>query len=154
MLSFSAPTSPCASTVIDRVRSPFVTAVDTSAIARTCEVRLPASWFTLSVKSFQVPAAPGTFAWPPSLPSIPTSRATVVTCPAKVLSVSVIELMVSARAATSPLASITNFWVKSPSATAVTTLTIPRTCLVKFDAMKFTLSVKSFQVPSAPGTRA
>ena len=32
---------------------------------------------TLSVRSFQVPATPGTRAWPPSLPSTPTSRATV-----------------------------------------------------------------------------
>ena len=31
---------------------------------------------TLSVRSFQVPATPGTCAWPPSLPSVPTSRAT------------------------------------------------------------------------------
>ena len=35
MLSLSAATSPCASTAIDRVRSPLVTAVATSAIART-----------------------------------------------------------------------------------------------------------------------
>ena len=35
MLSLSAATSPEASTLIDRVRSPFVTAVATSAIART-----------------------------------------------------------------------------------------------------------------------
>ena len=34
---------------------------------------------TLSVRSFQVPATPGTCAWPPSLPSVPTSRATRVT---------------------------------------------------------------------------
>ena len=46
---------------------------------RTWFVRLPASMFTLSVRSLQVPAAPGTLAWPPSLPSVPTSRATVVT---------------------------------------------------------------------------
>ena len=38
----------------------MVTAVATSAIARTCVVRLAASWLTLSVRSFQVPAAPGT----------------------------------------------------------------------------------------------
>ena len=31
---------------------------------------------TLSVRSFHVPATPGTCAWPPSLPSVPTSRAT------------------------------------------------------------------------------
>ena len=60
MLSLSAATSPWASTVIERVRSPLVTAVATSAMARTCVVRLAASWFTLSVRSFQVPAAPGT----------------------------------------------------------------------------------------------
>ena len=35
MLSFSAATSPIASTMIERVRSPWVTAVATSAIART-----------------------------------------------------------------------------------------------------------------------
>ena len=62
MLSFNAATSPWASTVIDRVRSPLVTAVDTSAIARTWLVRFAARPFTLSVKSRQVPAAPGTLA--------------------------------------------------------------------------------------------
>src|SRR5215510_11178639 len=31
---------------------------------------------TESVKSFHVPATPGTSAWPPSLPSVPTSRDT------------------------------------------------------------------------------
>jgi len=31
---------------------------------RTCAVRLPAIEFTLSVRSFQVPATPGTLAWP------------------------------------------------------------------------------------------
>ena len=68
-------------------------------------VRLAASWFTLSVRSFHVPAAPGTRAWPPSLPSTPTSRATVVTWSAKVASVSIMVLMVSASSAISPLAS-------------------------------------------------
>jgi hypothetical protein len=34
---------------------------------------------TESVRSFHVPATPGTIAWPPSLPSVPTSRATRVT---------------------------------------------------------------------------
>ena len=43
MLSFRAATSPCASTAIDRVRSPFVTAVATSAMARTCVVSFAAS---------------------------------------------------------------------------------------------------------------
>ena len=38
---------------------------------------------TLSVRSFQVPATPRTRAWPPRLPSVPTSRATRVTSEAK-----------------------------------------------------------------------
>src|SRR3954464_15292817 len=46
---------------------------------RTWPVRLEAMEFTLSVRSFQVPATPRTVAWPPSLPSVPTSRATRVT---------------------------------------------------------------------------
>src|SRR6187455_116520 len=52
----------------------------TSAILRTWLVKLLAMELTLSVKSFQVPATPGTTAWPPSLPSVPTSRATRVSC--------------------------------------------------------------------------
>ena len=79
MLSFSAATSPAASTVMERDRSPVVTAVATSAMARIWVVRVAASRLTLSVRSRQVPAAPGTLAWPPSFPSMPTSRATVVT---------------------------------------------------------------------------
>src|SRR5262249_27630920 len=51
----------------------------TSAMARTWVVRFAASWLTFSVRSFHVPAAPGTLAWPPNLPSTPTSRATPVT---------------------------------------------------------------------------
>ncbi len=39
--------------------------------------------FTESVRSFHVPATPGTCAWPPSLPSVPTSRATRVTSAVK-----------------------------------------------------------------------
>ena len=105
MLSFNEATSPSASTVIERVRSPLVTAVATSAIARTWVVRFAARRFTFSVSSRQVPAAPGTRACPPSLPSVPTSRATLVTWSAKVASVSIMLLMVSASAATSPFAS-------------------------------------------------
>ena len=42
--------------------------------------------FTLSVRSFHVPATPLTFAWPPRMPSVPTSRATRVTSDANELS--------------------------------------------------------------------
>ena len=79
MVSFSWSTSPLASTVIFLDRSPLATAVDTSAMFRTWAVRLEAMMFTLSVRSFHVPATPFTSAWPPSLPSLPTSLATRVT---------------------------------------------------------------------------
>ena len=62
MLSFSSATSPEASTVIEWVRSPSATALVTSAIARTCRVRLPASSLTFSVSRFQVPETPSTSA--------------------------------------------------------------------------------------------
>src|SRR5438034_1274069 len=37
-------------------------------------VRLPAMKFTLSVRSFHVPETPSTWAWPPSLPSVPARK--------------------------------------------------------------------------------
>ncbi len=154
MLFFSSCSSPCTWTWIERVRSPWVTAVATSAMARTWVVRFAASWLTLSVRSFQVPAAPGTAAWPPSLPSTPTSRATVVTWSAKMARVSIMLLMVSERAAISPLASTVSLRFRSPPATAVTTWAMPRTWFVRLPAMKLTLSVRSFQVPATPGTEA
>ena len=55
-LSFRTATSPLASTRTCLVRSPSVTAVATSAMARTWLVRLAANWLTLSVRSFQTPA--------------------------------------------------------------------------------------------------
>ena len=79
MVFFNSRISPCTSTVIFFDKSPFATAVVTSAIFLTCAVRLPAIWFTESVRSFHTPATPFTFACPPSLPSEPTSRATLVT---------------------------------------------------------------------------
>jgi hypothetical protein len=139
---------------MDRVRSPLVTAVATSAMARTWFVRLAARRLTLPVRSFHVPAAPGTLAWPPSRPSTPTSRATLVTWSANVASVLVMLLIVSARAATSPFDLTVRFCVRSPPATAVTTLTMPRTCSVRLAAMTFTVSVRSFHVPATPGTTA
>ncbi len=83
MVLLSSSSSPLTSTVIFFERSPRATAVVTSAMLRTCAVRLPAIELTLSVRSRQVPATPFTSAWPPSLPSVPTSRATRVTSDAK-----------------------------------------------------------------------
>ena len=96
MVSFNCKISPRTSTVIFFDRSPLATAVVTSAMLRTCEVRLPAMELTESVRSFQVPATPGTLAWPPSLPSVPTSRATRVTSEAKELNWSTMVLAVAA----------------------------------------------------------
>ena len=70
---------------------------------RTWAVRLPAIEFTLSVRSFHVPATPFTSAWPPSLPSVPTSRATRVTSEANELSWSTIEFTVRPMRRNSPM---------------------------------------------------
>ena len=90
-------------------------------------MRFEAIEFTEFVKSFQVPATPRTNAWPPSLPSVPTSRATRVTSPAKALSWSTIVLMVSLSSAISPRTSTVIFFDKSPPATAVVTSAMFRT---------------------------
>ena len=96
MVFFSSRISPFTSTVILRERSPRATAVVTSAMLRTWPVRLPAIELTESVKSFHVPATtPGTTAWPPSRPSVPTSRATRVTSAANERSCSTIVFSVS-----------------------------------------------------------
>ena len=103
MVFFSSRISPFTSTVIFLERSPLATAVVTSAMLRTWPVRLPAMELTVSVRSFHVPATPWTSAWPPSLPSVPTSRATRVTSEAKELSWSTIVLMVFFSSRISPL---------------------------------------------------
>ena len=60
MVSFNSRISPRTSTVIFLERSPLATAMVTSAMLRTWPVRLLAIELTLSVRSFQVPATPGT----------------------------------------------------------------------------------------------
>src|SRR5438874_3516760 len=121
---------------------------------RTWAVRLPAMEFTLSVRSFHVPATPRTSAWPPSLPSDPTSRATRVTSEANERSWSTIVLMVFLSSRISPFTSTVIFFERSPLATAVVTSAMLRTCPVKLAAMKFTLSVRSLHVPATPSTLA
>ncbi len=123
----SSRISPRASTSIFFDRSPRATAVVTRAMLRTWLVRLLAIELTLSVRSFQVPATFGTCAWPPSRPSVPTSRATRVTSSAKAESVSTIVLITSASAATSPSASTVIRCDRSPLATAVATWAMERT---------------------------
>ena len=81
---------------------------------RTWAVRLPAIEFTLSVRSFHVPATPFTSAWPPSFPSVPTSRATRVTSDANERSWSTIVLMVFFSSRISPCTSTVIFFERSP----------------------------------------
>ena len=109
---------------------------------------------TLSVKSFHVPPMPLTSAWPPSLPSVPTSRATRVTSEAKALSWSTMVLIVSLSSRISPFTSTVILRLRSPRATAVVTSAMLRTWAVRFDAMEFTESVRSFHVPATPETSA
>ena len=89
---FNSRISPFTSTVIFFDRSPLATAVATWAILRTWLVKLLAIKFTLSVRSFHVPPTPFTSAWPPSFPSVPTSRATRVTSDAKEFNWSTIDV--------------------------------------------------------------
>jgi hypothetical protein len=128
MLSLSSATSPRASTAMDWVRSPSATALATPAMARTWVVRLLARPFTLSVSRFQVPDTPSTSAWPPSRPSVPTSRATRVTSSANPDSWPTIVLNVCLSCSISPWASTVTLRVRSPRATAVVTMAMSRTC--------------------------
>ncbi len=125
---FSSAISPCAGTVISWSKSPWETAVVTSAMLRTWEARSPASALTLSVSSRHVPDTPSTLAWPPSLPSVPTSLATRVTSEANELSWSTIALTDSPTLANSPCTGTPSivssiFWSRSPTATAAMTRT-------------------------------
>src|SRR5260370_1389295 len=99
---------------------------------------------TESVRSFHVPATPGTIAWPPSLPSVPTSRATRVTSDANERNCSTMVLMVSLSCRISPRTSTVILRERSPVATAMVTSAMLRTWLVRLLAIELTLSVKSF----------
>ena len=109
---------------------------------------------TESVRSFQVPATPGTIAWPPSLPSVPTSRATRVTSEAKERSWSTIVLMASFSCRISPRTSTVIFLERSPLATAMVTSAMLRTWAVRLLAMELTLSVRSRHTPVTSRTCA
>ncbi len=117
-------------------------------------MRLPAIRFTESVRSFQTPATPGTCAWPPSSPSVPTSRATRVTSDENDESWSTIVLTVFFSSSISPATCTVTLRDRSPLATAVVTRAMSRTCAVSRYAMVLTESVRSFQEPDMPRTRA
>src|SRR5215467_4069263 len=103
MASFSCRISPRTSTVIFFDRSPMATAMVTSEMLRTCAVRFDAIELTFSVRSFQTPVTSLTCAWPPSLPSVPTSRATRVTSEVNTLSCLIMVLTMVAERRNSPL---------------------------------------------------
>ena len=121
MASFSWRISPRTSTVILRDRSPLATAMVTSAMLRTWAVRLLAMRLTLSVRSFHTPLTPPTCAWPPSLPSVPTSRATRVTSAVNTPSCWIMVLTMLAERRNSPSrgrpsTSSCTVWVRLPCA--------------------------------------
>ncbi len=118
-VSFSWRISPRAGTSIFWDRSPFATAVATCAMSRTWVVRLPAIALTESVRSAQVPETPGTWACPPRVPSVPTSRATRVTSEVNTESWSTMPLKTVAMSPMSPVESSGSRVPKSPSRTAV-----------------------------------
>src|SRR6516164_7722536 len=102
MASLSCRISPRTSTVIFFERSPLATAMVTSAMLRTCAVRFDAIELTFSVRSFHTPVTSRTCAWPPSLPSVPTSRATRVTSEVNTLSCLIMVLTMLAERRNSP----------------------------------------------------
>jgi hypothetical protein len=85
------------------------------------------------------------------LPSLPTSRATRNTSPAKPLSWSTMVLIVDLSSSTSPFTSTVIFFERSPFATEVVTSAMLRTWPVRFAASWLTLSVRSFHTPGDAG---
>ncbi len=154
IVSASCATSPRALTRTFCDRSPLATAVVTCAIPRTWAVRFPAIVLTESVRSFHTPATPGTLAWPPSSPSVPTSRATLVTSEEKDDSWSTIVFTVFFSWSISPATCTVTLRDRSPFATAVVTRAMSRTCAVSRYAIVLTESVRSFQEPDIPRTCA
>src|SRR6266496_286429 len=123
----------------DRNIAQVTTAVVTWAMLRTWSVRLSAMELTESVRSRQVPETPLTSAWPPSLPSVPTSRATRVTSSANEESWSTMVLMVFLSSSSSPRTSTVILRDRSPLATAVVTWAMLRTWVVRLPASWLTL---------------
>ncbi len=159
IVSLSSRNSPRTSTVIFFDKSPVATAVVTSAILRTWAVRLPAIEFTLSVRSFQVPATFFTSAWPPNFPSVPTSRATRVTSDAKEPSCSTMRFTVLAVRRNSPSngrPSISNAIVcdRSPRATAPMTRAVSLIGCVRSPINSLTDSIDAAHDPRSPPIEA
>ena len=154
--SFSCRISPRTSTVIFLDRSPFATAMVTSAMFRTCAVRLPAIWLTESVRSFHTPSTPFTCACPPRRPSVPTSRATRVTSEVKTDNCWIISLTSLADRRNSPCrarpsTSSSIDWPRSPFATAPIVRAISEVGRTRSSINVFMASTFVAQAPIAPG---
>ena len=113
--------------------------------------------FTESVRSRQVPATPRTSAWPPSLPSVPTSRATRVTSSANEESWSTIVFTVRPMRRNSPRSgrpsiSSAMCWDRSPSATATMTRAISVVGRPRSSMSLLTARTPSAQAPSKPSS--
>ena len=126
---------------------------------RTWPVRFAAIRLTLSVRSFQVPATPRTRAWPPSLPSVPTSRATRVTSEVKLASCSTMVLTTLPMRRNSPLSgrpSISTAIVcdRSPLATAPITRATSTVGWTMSSISSLIARSLVSQPPVAPGTLA
>ncbi len=111
---------------------------------------------TLSVRSFQVPATPGTAAWPPSLPSVPTSRATRVTSEVKALICSIMVLTMVAERRNSPLSgrpftSRLMVCCRSPLATAEM---VRVTSVIGHSRSSISVFTEASIAPQAPGRRS
>ncbi len=114
---------------------------------------------TLSVRSFQVPATALTFAWPPSLPSVPTSRATRVTSLANSPSCSTMPLTTLAVARNCPRIgrpsiSVAIFCDRSPLATAPMTRPTSVVGCTRSSTSSLTESTHICHAPPAPSRRA
>ncbi len=154
-VSFSSCSSPLASTVTLRVRSPFTTAVVTSAMSRTCDVSRAAITFTDAVTSRQRPVMPRAGACPPSRPSVPTSRANWVTSQVNWSSSSTIPLTDLAMRSSSPRMGrprtrSSTRWLRSPAATASTTRLIPVARSVSLSMIALASSTEVAHVPRRP----
>ena len=109
---------------------------------------------TLSVRSFQVPLTPRTFACPPSFPSVPTSRATRVTSLAKEASRSTMVLTTFALRRNSPRSGPFSLsreirGVRSPFATAPMTRETSAVGCAMFSIRSLTASIPSRHSPCA-----
>src|SRR5262245_60425876 len=126
---------------------------------RTWLVRLPAIWLTLSVRSFQVPATPGNFDWPPSLPSTPTSRATRVTSDANearrlTIAFTVLAMRRYSPESGRPATSSSTLWSSCPFSTASRPRVTSRTGRVRSSSKRSIAAPISDHEPPAPPMRA